>query len=93
MEPLALVIAAGQIAAAIALLNGVLTAVGQGKIAAAALEAMARQPESAGSVRGTMIVGLAMAETSGIYGLLGFFLLLWANPLIPIMERALGLIG
>ena len=91
MTSLAIVIAAGQIAAAIALLNGAFTAFGQGRIAASALEAMARQPEAAGSVRGTMIVGLAIAETSAIYGLLIAFLLLFANPLIPIYLNAAGL--
>ena len=90
MDSLALVMAAAQIAAALALLNGVLTTIGQGRIAAAALEAMARQPEAAGSVRGTMIVGLAMAETSGIYGLLISFLLLFANPFVPQFINLMG---
>jgi len=84
MDPLAIVIAAGQIAAALVVLNGVATAIGQGKIAAAAIEAMARQPESAGTVRGTMLLTLGVAETSAIYGLFISFLLLFANPLVAI---------
>ena len=91
MDALALVIAGGQIAAALALLNGIATGVGQGNIIAAAIDAMARQPESAGPVRGTMILGLAMAETSGIYGLVISFILLFANPLIPIFLSHAGL--
>ena len=91
MTSLAIVVAAGQIAAALALLNGAFTALGQGRIAASALEAMARQPEAAGSVRGTMIVGLAIAETSAIYGLLIALLLMFANPLIPIYTSIMGL--
>ena len=82
MDSLALVMAAAQIAAALALLNGVLTALGQGRMAAAAIDAMARQPESAGTVRGTMILSLAIAETSAIYGLLISFILLFANPFV-----------
>ena len=83
-DPLAFIIAAAQIAAAIALLNGVITTIGQGNIAATAIESIARQPEASGSVTSTMFIGLAFAETSGIYGLLVAIILLFANPLIPI---------
>ena len=69
METLATVIGVVHIAAAIALLNGVTTTFGQAKIAAQAIESIARQPEAADSIRSAMFVGLAMAETSGIYGL------------------------
>ena len=82
MEYLATVIAAGQIAAALAVMTGLFTALGQGRIAASAIESIARQPEAAGSIRGTMILGLAMAETAGIYGLLISIILLFANPLV-----------
>jgi len=84
MDPLALIIACAQIAAAVALLNGVMTTIGQGNIAATAIESIARQPEAQGSIQTTMFIGLAMAETSGIYGLLIAILLLFANPLIPL---------
>lgn len=83
-DPLAFIIAAAQIAAAIALLNGLLTTLGQGKIAATAIEAIARQPEASGSVRSTMFISLALAETSGIYGLLIAIILLFANPLVTV---------
>jgi len=84
MDPLAIIIVAAQIAAAVALLNGVLTTLGDAKISVAAIEAIARQPEAAGSVTSNMFVGLAFCETSGIYGLLVAIILLFANPLIPI---------
>jgi len=84
MDSLALVIVVAQLSAAIALFVGVLTAVGQARIAVAGIESIARQPEAAGQVRGTMIIGLAMAETAGIYGLLIAFLMLFANPLLQI---------
>ena len=88
-DPLAFILAMAQIAAALALLNGVGTAAGQGRIVASAIESMARQPESSGSVRTTMFIGLAMAETSAIYGLLITIILLFANPLIGIyMQNA-----
>ena len=79
---LAFIMAFGQIAAAIALLNGIFTTIGQGNVAAKAIESMARQPEARGSITSTMFIGLAMAETSGIYGLLIAIILLFANPLV-----------
>jgi hypothetical protein len=49
-HPLAFAIAFTHIAAAIALLNGILTTIGQGNVAAHAVEAIARQPEAKGSI-------------------------------------------
>ena len=79
---LSFLLAAGQIAAAIAVLNGFMTAIGQGNVASNAIQAIARQPEARGNITSTMFIGLAMAETSGIYGLVISLLLLFANPLI-----------
>ena len=81
-HPVAFAIAISHIAAAIALLNGFLTTMGQGKVAAAAVEAIARQPEARGSITTTMFIGCGFAETSGVYGLLIAFLLIFVNPLI-----------
>jgi F-type H+-transporting ATPase subunit c len=69
------------IAAAIALLNGILTTIGQGNVAATAIESIARQPGAAGAIRTNMFIGLAMAETSGIYGLLIAFIILFVTPI------------
>jgi len=82
MEHLATVMVGAQIAAAIALLNGIFTTIGQGNVASNAIQAIARQPEARGNVQSSMFIGLAMAETSGIYGLLIAFLLLFANPMV-----------
>jgi F-type H+-transporting ATPase subunit c len=76
------VVAIIHLSAAIALLNGILTTLGQGNVAATAITAMARQPESRGNITSSMFIGLAMAETSGIYGLLIAIIMLFANPLI-----------
>jgi len=40
-----------------------------GKIAATGLEAIGRNPEAAGDVRSTMILGVAFAEAIAIYAL------------------------
>ena len=82
MDNLASIIIAGQYAAAMAVFAGILTTLGQGNIAAKAIESIARQPEARGSISTSMIIGLAMAETNGIYGLVVAMLLLFANPLV-----------
>ena len=84
------IIAAAQIGAAIALFNGAFTTFGQARVAAQAIESMARQPEAADDIRSTMFIGLALAETSGIYGLLIAIIMLFANPLIDIYINLLG---
>jgi F-type H+-transporting ATPase subunit c len=55
-------------------------ALGQGRAVAAAMDAIARQPEAAGTVSRTLFVGLAMIETMAIYCLVVALLLLFANP-------------
>lgn len=90
MQEVATVIGIIHIAAALALLNGVFTTFGQSKIAVQAIESMARQPEAADNIRSAMFVGLAMAETSGIYGLLIAIIMLFANPLVDVLVGLLG---
>lgn len=55
-------------------------ALAEGRAIAAAMEAIARQPESAGTLSRTLFVGLAMIETMAIYCLVIALLLLYANP-------------
>lgn len=57
-------------------------AFGEGRALAAAMEAIARQPEAAGSISRTLFVGLAMIETMAIYTLVIALLLLYANPFV-----------
>lgn len=54
----------------------------EGRAIAAAMDAIARQPESAGPISRTLFVGLAMIETMAIYCLVIALLLLYANPFI-----------
>ena len=44
--------------------------VGEGTAVAHALDGMARQPEATGTLRTNMILGCAIAETTGIYSLI-----------------------
>jgi F-type H+-transporting ATPase subunit c len=55
---------------------------GEGFAVAAALDAIARQPEAAATLSRTLFVGLAMIETMAIYCLVIALLLLFANPFV-----------
>lgn len=57
-------------------------ALAEGRAVAAAMEAMARQPEAANTISRTLFVGLAMIETTAIYCLVIALLLLFANPML-----------
>ena len=91
VQALASVIVAGQFAAGIAVLTGVVTAIGQGNVAARAIESIARQPEARSNITSTMFIGMALAETGGIYGLLIAIILLFANPLVSTFISTAGL--
>lgn len=72
---------ASVLAAAFAVSFGALgPALAEGRAVAAAMDAIARQPESAGTLSRTLFVGLAMIETTAIYCLVIALLLLFANP-------------
>ena len=51
--------------------------IGEGNAVGMACEAMARQPEMAGTLRTNMILGCAITETTGIYSLVIALLLLF----------------
>ncbi len=67
--------------AGIAVLTGIGPGIGQGYAAGKAVEAIGRQPEAAGTIRTTMIIGQALAETTGLYGLLVAIFLIFVNGL------------
>jgi F-type H+-transporting ATPase subunit c len=54
----------------------------EGRAVAAAMDAIARQPESAAALSRTLFVGLAMIETMAIYCLVVALLVLFANPFV-----------
>ncbi len=58
------------IGAGLAVFTGFAAAIGEGNVAAHAVDAMARQPEMAGTIRTTMLIGQAVSETTGLYGLI-----------------------
>ena len=56
------------------------SAIGEGNAAAAALQAMAQQPDEASRIRSSAFVFIAMVETTALYTLLVVMLVLYANP-------------
>ncbi len=64
------------VGAGIAVLTGLGSGIGEGMAAAKAVEAVGRQPEASGKITVTMIIGCAIAETTGLYGLIIAFMLL-----------------
>ena len=68
------------IGAGLALIAGVGPSIGEGNCAAAACEAVGRQPECKGDVTSTMILGIALSETTGIYGFVTGLLLIFLAP-------------
>ncbi len=69
------------VAAALAVSIGAIgPALAEGRSVAAAMDAIARQPEAADTISRTLFVGLAMIETMAIYCLVVALLLLFANP-------------
>ena len=64
------------IGAGLALIAGI----GEGNAVARACEAIGRQPECKGDVTSTLILGVALSETTGIYGFVTGLLLIFFAP-------------
>jgi F-type H+-transporting ATPase subunit c len=52
-------------------------AIGEGNVAARTVEGIARQPEAAGLLTRTMLIGQAVTESTGIYSLVIALLLIF----------------
>jgi F-type H+-transporting ATPase subunit c len=73
----ALVRGLAYVGAGLAAIAGIGPGIGEGYAAGKALEAIARNPELEGTIRSNMILGIALAETTGIYGLVIALLLIF----------------
>lgn len=80
----AIILAASAIGAGLAMIAGVGPGIGQGFAAGKAAEAVGRQ-RAKGAITSTMLFGCAVAESTGIYGLVVALILLFANPLIGLL--------
>lgn len=81
----ALVLAASAIGVGIAMIAGLGPGIGEGYAVGQACSAIGRQPEAQGKIQSTMILGCAIAETTGIYSLVVSLILLFANPLVKLL--------
>ena len=63
-----------------AMIAGIGPGIGEGNAVASACEAIGRQPESKGQVTTTMLMGCAIAETTGLYALVIAILLIFVAP-------------
>ena len=68
------------IGSGLALIAGVGPGIGEGNAVARACEAIGRQPECKGDVTSTLILGVALSETTGIYGFVTGLLLIFVAP-------------
>ncbi len=80
------------IGAGLALIAGIGPGIGEGNAVAKACEAIGRQPESKGAVTSTMLMGCAIAETTGIYGLVIGILLIFVAPgrFVDLLMKTIG---
>ena len=68
------------IGAGLALIAGIGPGIGEGYAVGKTCEAIGRQPEAKGNVTSTMLLGCAIAETTGIYGFVTGLLLIFVAP-------------
>ena len=78
--------------AGMAMIAGIGPGIGEGNAVAIACEAIGRQPECKGDVTTTMLMGCAIAETTGLYALVIAILLIFLAPgrLVDILINAIG---
>ncbi len=77
---IAIILGCCALGAGIAMVAGIGPGIGEGNAVAKACEAIGRQPESKGAVTTTMIMGCAIAETTGLYALIVAILLIFVVP-------------
>ena len=68
------------IGSGLALIAGVGPGIGEGNAVARSCEAIGRQPECKSDVTSTLILGVALSETTGIYGFVTGLLLIFLAP-------------
>ena len=72
--------AASAIGAGIAVCSGIGPGIGQGIAAGYGASAVGRNPGAKGDIMSTMLLGQAVAETTGLYGLVVSLLLMFVKP-------------
>ena len=81
----ALILACSAVGAGLAMIAGIGPGIGQGFAAGKGAEAVGKQPEAQGVIIKSMRLGAAVAETTGIYGLVVALILFFENPLVGML--------
>ncbi len=81
----AIVLGASAVGAGIAMIAGLGPGIGQGFAAGKGCEAVGRQPEAQSDITRTMLLGCAVAESTGIYSLVIALILIFMNPLVNML--------
>ena len=89
---IAIILGCCALGAGCAMIAGIGPGIGEGYAVGKACEAIGRQPESKGSVTSTMIMGCAIAETTGLYALVIAILLIFVAPNI-LVNILTGIVG
>ena len=76
----AIILGCCALGAGTAMIAGIGPGIGEGNAVAKACEAIGRQPECKGDVTSTMLMGCAIAETTGLYALVIAILLIFVAP-------------
>jgi len=91
MDSMTLIAVASIIIAGITTSFGTMApALAEGRAVAAALGALAQQPDAAATITRTLFVGLAMIESMAIYCFVLSMILIFAN---PFWNHAIGAVG
>ena len=87
MTTAALIVAVSVFTAGITVaIGGYGPARGQAQALAQALDSMARQPDESDRITRTLFVGMAMVESTAIYALVIALILIFANPLLALIQ-------
>jgi len=84
-----LIIGSSVIGAGIAMITGIGPAVGQGYAAGKAAEAVGINPKNSRNITLVMLVGSAVAQTTGILALVISLILMYGNPLLSVKGAAI----
>ena len=76
----AFVLGCSAIGAGLALIAGIGPGVGEGYAAGQGAAAVGRNPGAKGDITSTMLLGQAVAETTGLYGLVVAIILMFVKP-------------
>lgn len=85
LQGAAIIIAASAIGAGFSMIAGTGAGIGQGYAAGKGTETAGRRPKHQGNIVKVMLLGQAVAQTTGIYALIIALLLLFANPLLRLI--------